>query len=610
MKKISSVFIIIFVVLLLGETLFEVKDSSNNKVLDVSTDGLRVLNGTDTLMVISTDGIRAYIQKDTKGLSRSFCISTASSKDGDTKAQNKVFEIAKDEGATFYNPSNSTDKIFSIHKNSITANVNQSLGREFLVNDDVISKSNSNLMKVSSKATADAISDSTMLWYKEKNAFRVGHVYITTGGTNVGQASFASGYKCEATGKYSTALGYKSKATASNAFASGNNSIASQTNSFAIGTGTEASGSGSLAAGNSSIASGLNSSAIGGFCKAQNTYTQALGVYATASGYGSRSMGLFSQSTGDYSTSIGSSTISSGMYSMALGNMVTSQAYNSFVVGRWNIVGGLATGWQDMDPLFVVGNGSSDTDRSNAFTVSKDGHVGVGGGTSPSYKLYVEDDYYGIRSYVSTSSGTYTYGVYGRGYGGSNTNYGIYGVAGGGTTNWAGYFSGNINVTGNIVKTSDEVKIDHPIDPENKYLSHTGVISDQMTTVYNGNVVLDTDGKARVKLPEWFESFNGDFKYQLTAIGAPGPNLYIARKVSGNSFDISGGSASMEVSWMITAVRKDNYAKANPVRNEEEKKYEEKGYYLHPEVYGLSAEKGIDYKNEKQMEEGLDKSNK
>jgi hypothetical protein len=63
-----------------AETLFEVKDSANNKVLDVSTDGLRVMNQGDTLMVISSDAIRANIGVSNKGLSRSFSVTTNSSK--------------------------------------------------------------------------------------------------------------------------------------------------------------------------------------------------------------------------------------------------------------------------------------------------------------------------------------------------------------------------------------------------------------------------------------------------------------------------------------------------------------------------------------------------
>lgn len=396
MNKLFSICVVIFSALLCGETLFEVKDASNNKVLDVSTDGLRVLNGTDTLMVISTDGIRAYIQRDTKGLSRSFSVSTTTSKDGDTKSQNKVFEVATDQGSTFYNPSNSADKIFSINKSSITANVNQSLGREFLVNDDVISKVNSNLMKVSSKSTAEAINDSTMLWYKEKNAFRVGHVYIATGGTNVGQGSFASGYRCTASGKYSTALGYYSQATNTNSFASGDGALASGMSSCAIGNDAEATASSAFAAGNNTEASGVNSCAIGGFARATNSYSIALGTGMTlSSGQGATAIGSTAQASGDYSASIGAGTLSTGGYATAMGRLTTAQAYNSFVIGRYNIVEGSSTTWSTLDPLFVVGNGTSTTDRSNAFEIQKNGRVFIPelpNTTSTNSKVYVQVD--------------------------------------------------------------------------------------------------------------------------------------------------------------------------------------------------------------------------
>ncbi len=72
--------IIITVALTLqAETLFEVKDASNNKVLDISTDGLRVMNLGDTLMVISSSEIKANLES-SKGLSRSFSVTTSASK--------------------------------------------------------------------------------------------------------------------------------------------------------------------------------------------------------------------------------------------------------------------------------------------------------------------------------------------------------------------------------------------------------------------------------------------------------------------------------------------------------------------------------------------------
>src|SRR5207245_6984014 len=54
-----------------------------------------------------------------------------------------------------------------------------------------------------------------------------------------------------------------------------------------------------------------------------------------------------------------------------------------------------------------------------------------------------------------------------------------------------GSFAGNLNVTGNVSKGSGSFRIDHPLDPANKYLSHSFVESPDMMNVYNGVVVLD-----------------------------------------------------------------------------------------------------------------------
>ena len=112
--------------------------------------------------------------------------------------------------------------------------------------------------------------------------------------------------------------------------------------------------------------------------------------------------------------------------------------------------------------------------------------------------------------------------------------------------------------------------------------------------VYNGNVTLDENGRAVVELPEYFEALNQDFRYQLTAIGAPGPNLYIAEEISENRFKIAGGKAGLKVSWQVTGVRQDAYAVANRIQVEEDKPDQERGYYLHPKAYGLPEEKGIE----------------
>jgi hypothetical protein len=131
--------------------------------------------------------------------------------------------------------------------------------------------------------------------------------------------------------------------------------------------------------------------------------------------------------------------------------------------------------------------------------------------------------------------------------------------------------SGNLIVTGTLTKGAGSFRIDHPLDPEHKYLSHSFVESPDMMNVYNGNVTLDANGRATVELPEYFEALNRDFRYQLTAVGAPGPNLYIAEGVKQNRFQIAGGRAYAHVSWQVTGVRRDPYAEAHRIRVEEEK---------------------------------------
>jgi hypothetical protein len=132
-----------------------------------------------------------------------------------------------------------------------------------------------------------------------------------------------------------------------------------------------------------------------------------------------------------------------------------------------------------------------------------------------------------------------------------------------------------------------------------------------MKNVYDGLVVLDNKGEAEIELPDWFSALNKDFRYQLTAIGAPGPNLYIAKEISdtkeyssgsgdknnkGSSshFKIAGGTSCMKVSWQVTGIRKDPWANANRIQVEEDKPAKEQGYYIYPELYGQPEEKGID----------------
>jgi len=99
----------------------------------------------------------------------------------------------------------------------------------------------------------------------------------------------------------------------------------------------------------------------------------------------------------------------------------------------------------------------------------------------------------------------------------------------------AGLFIGDVEVRGTLTKYAGAFKIDHPLDPANKYLSHSFVESPDMMNIYNGNAIMDANGEAVVVLPNWFEALNKDFRYQLTCLGEFAP-IYIAQKNSGQSF--------------------------------------------------------------------------
>jgi hypothetical protein len=159
----------------------------------------------------------------------------------------------------------------------------------------------------------------------------------------------------------------------------------------------------------------------------------------------------------------------------------------------------------------------------------------------------------------------------------------------------AGDFYGDVYVHGSIkVDGSKNFVLDHPLDPANKYLYHASIESSEMKNIYDGVVTLDAHGQAVVSLPDWFGALNKDFRYQLTPIGAPGPGLHIKREIANNEFTIAGGLAGMKVSWMVSGVRQDAWAKDHPMPAEGLKPVGERGRYLYPEGWGQTHGAGIE----------------
>ncbi len=200
---------------------------------------------------------------------------------------------------------------------------------------------------------------------------------------------------------------------------------------------------------------------------------------------------------------------------------------------------------------------------------------------------------YGVHGYAS---GGNAYGLYGDATG-TGVNYGVYGRASGGATNYAGYFNGDVTVTGNLSKGGGSFQIDHPLDPQNKYLFHSFVESPDMMNIYNGNVKTDARGFATITLPDWFEALNRDFRYQLTVVDERDDNGFaqakVVRGVKDNSVVIRTSVPLTTVSWQVTGIRQDPYANANRIQVEVAKPVSERGKYLHPDVYGRPQEDGI-----------------
>ncbi len=184
------------------------------------------------------------------------------------------------------------------------------------------------------------------MWYPRKAAFRSGGINSTQwDDDNIGIYSFATGYNNIASNDYTSAMGI--------------NSIASGNSSTAIGDSAKATNFSSFSMGTNSSSSGSRSIAMGYECIANRMYAIAMGYQSIASGKSSIAIGDNSSSTGDNST--------------AMGNTVNADSYGSFAIGRYNMGGGNATGWVNSDPLFEIGNGTSQTDSANALTVYKNG---------------------------------------------------------------------------------------------------------------------------------------------------------------------------------------------------------------------------------------------
>jgi hypothetical protein len=192
-----------------------------------------------------------------------------------------------------------------------------------------------------------------------------------------GPYAFGAGMNTNAFGPHSMALGFA-------AFADG-------TVGVSLGHYTRAFGSFSTALGDNSSAWGSGSLAQGHFSQAYGSWSRAMGTHSKSYGSGSAASGYYSDSHGDWSYAQGFQVKSYGFGSYAMGYLSESRGNWSFALGLHNtaqslyetVIGGYgrvrtnsnAAVPVPTDPVFTVANGTSNTARSNAMVVLKNGAV-------------------------------------------------------------------------------------------------------------------------------------------------------------------------------------------------------------------------------------------
>jgi hypothetical protein len=323
----------------------------------------------------------------------------------------------------------------------------------------------------------------------------------------------------------------------------------------------------------SSTNSGYGSVAVGG--QNMGNVATGVGVYGSQAGFGYGVEGFTPWGRGVF----GVSTSGTGVYGTSgSGYGVRGASPNTGVYGQHTSYSGTS----------AAVYGATSSTSSNAVAI--EGAIGPGSGHAAAAIHGVNTggwlDSIGVRG--DSPAGIGVYGISSSGYG----------VSGKSSTGYAGFFDGKLLVTNGCTGCAGAaLKIDDPRDPAHKYLQHSTVTSSQQLDVYSGNVRTNANGFATVTMPRWFQALNRSFRYQLTPIGhnAWGAQAIVWNRMQENRFTIRS-KAGVEISWQVTAVRHDRYAKAHPMRVVAPKARKDQGKYVHPELYGKPRSEGIGYR--------------
>jgi len=235
------------------------------------------------------------------------------------------------------------------------------------------------------------------------SAFAAGNVTIASGGNSVafgccnteasGFAAMAIGGGTLASGFDAFAGGSGSKATNYHSFAFGYNTFAGGQSSFALGSNSRTVEDVSFAMGDSAIAEKVWSVAFGNRTLARDYASMAGGVRTIAAGHHSFTFGQYTIASGNGSVAFGDNTIaasdnsftagnsnrSNGWGSVTFGMGTIANSYTALVIGRFNDTTLMINkNWYvPADAAFIIGNGTSHSDRKNAFIVLQNGNTGI-----------------------------------------------------------------------------------------------------------------------------------------------------------------------------------------------------------------------------------------
>ena len=144
--------------------------------------------------------------------------------------------------------------------------------------------------------------------------------------------------------------------------------------------GTSATGPRSVAMGSFTTASGDYSTAMGESNTASGYTSTAMGAGNAATGQRSTAMGNYTTASGNISVAMGYNTLATGGRSVAMGTYTRASDQNSLVIGQYNSSGYSATSANSFStsaPAFVIGNGTSSSNKSDAFKVMFNGDATV-----------------------------------------------------------------------------------------------------------------------------------------------------------------------------------------------------------------------------------------